>query len=177
MHGRLLCDWEFGSLSETTAAVDLVVVGRIVSVYVGRTVGTDGDRIPMAWMDVSVDEVLKGEPQSRKEGIISIELEPTIEPGWDKILANVPEHQHVFFLMNEEQHRFREALPPFDAQLDRYTYFRPNDQAVLRLVSGRLWLIEPDQLTRGRYPSELQGQPFSDVRAAILASVADSDSP
>jgi hypothetical protein len=158
MHGQQLWDWEFESLADAVETVDAIVVGRVLSVYIGRTIDPNGEAIPMIWIDVAIDDVLKGEPRSRDPGVVSIELEPIVEPSWVDIQANLPDGEHIFFLMNEEQHRQREGLPPFDSKLDPFTYFRPNDQAVLRIAEDSVWLIEPEQLAEGRYPEGLQGQ-------------------
>lgn len=176
MHAPGQYDFEFQGLQDMTDAVDVIVRGRIVELYIGQEVVRDegGPASPIAFIGVSLDEVIKGEPNVREDGRIEIRL---FTPGseWDWMLANVPDEEYLFFLLNESGWRQATGRPSRDPDLEAVTYFRPNDQSMLRNIDGHLAVmkaLETSCLFGGdRFPLQLNGEPFGEILADVRATI------
>lgn len=168
----------YDSLDEITRDVHLVVRGRIAEVKLGQFETFEGDfePIPILIGVVVVDEVIKGELKSRVPGRIEVSLDPPWRDWEDHLLPNIPRHDHLFFLMNDEQQRAEFGYEARDPANSPYLYWRPNGyQAVLRNIEGRIAIIEPEF---AEFPVLLDGTPFDavlqDVRlSAELAEAVD----
>ena len=175
---------QYESIEEITDAVHLVVRGQLTEIRLGsfryfeRRLGENsGDPnedplIPILIGVVRVDEVLKGTPMMRTPGFIEVSLDSPWK-GWEQDLRPlIPKETDVFFLMNDAQQRAEMGFPEDDPKTSPFLYWRPNgDQAVLRLVDGKVVVIEP---IIGRYPSELNGLPSEALLSAVdAASVSE----
>ena len=105
---------QYGSVAEMAASADLVVVGRISSIGLGRTWGSEdpADRLVALVLQVEIDEVLKGTPPAGADGIVSVEhavtsllpsqlREAVTERGLEldaSTFAEIPEDRAVWFL-------------------------------------------------------------------------------
>lgn len=163
----------YDSLDEITRDAHLVVRGRLVEVKLGKfeTFEGDFDPIPILIGVVAVDEVIKGEPRSRVPGRIEVSLDPPWRDWEDHLLPNIPRHEHLFFLMNDERQRAELGYEARDQANSPYLYWRPNGyQAVLRNIDGRIAIIEPEF---EEFPAALDGSSFD----AALEDVRMSAEP
>jgi hypothetical protein len=163
---------QYASVEEITHAVHLVARGHIVDIrtsafrYFERRIGENTDDpnedplIPILIGVVRVDEVLKGAPKMREPGYIEVSLDSPWK-GWESLRANLPNEDDVFFLMNDALQRSELGFPEDDPTTSPFLYWRPNgDQGVLRLIDGKVDVIEP---IVGRYPIELNGLPSDEL--------------
>ena len=143
---------------------DLVVVGRITALRPGEHVA--GYAVTRATL--TLDEVLKGEPQTLVTGTVTLQL-PPVEAPW---LAEetMPSHRNLLFLFYVPAFLERLGQPEEEQVEELYDYVPMHGtQAVIRDIGGtaRDILIPPDE----RFPDEFEGQPFAEVvdRARRLA--------
>jgi hypothetical protein len=128
----------------------------------------------VAFASFEIIEVLKGSPVSTTPGRIEVRLFP---PGseWETIQANVPEDDYLLFLYNEADWRAATGRPSIDPELEAMTYFRPNDQALLREIDGSVSTIKFYRTAcehgLDRFPLTVEGVPFED----LLQEVRDLD--
>lgn len=68
---------QYGSVEEMAASADLVVLGSIESLGLGRTWGSEDptDRVVSLVLQVKIDEVLKGKPIAGVTDVVSVERE------------------------------------------------------------------------------------------------------
>jgi len=78
----------------------------------------------------------------------------------DELQANIPDHRHLFFLLNAGRSAQRHERPQEEWEERRYTYLLPNFQAVLRDIDGQVRRVPmaPDDLAG--FPSGLEGDDF-----------------
>lgn len=165
-----LYGYNYDSLADISQSVHAIVRGRIAALRVGDFMPYEGEAVPIPILiaTVTIDEVLKGELESRTGTTIEVSLDPPW-PEWEsQLLPSLPAHDHLFFLMNDAQQR-AELGYPARADNERYLYWRPNgDQAVLRIIDGKVAVIEPEP---GRYPESLHGTPVEQVTDTIEAAL------
>ncbi len=105
---------QYASVEEMAASADLVVVGSIESIAVGRTWGSEDptDRLVSLVLQVKIDEVLKGKPLPGASDIVSVERtmtsfspdtlrESLTDRGLkidDSTFAEIPKGRAVWFL-------------------------------------------------------------------------------
>ncbi len=105
---------QYGSIGEMAASADLVVLGSIESIGVGRTWGSEDptDRLVSLVLQVEIDEVLKGEPITGVSDVVSVErivtsfLPDTLRESLtdqglkidDSTFAEIPRGRAVWFL-------------------------------------------------------------------------------
>jgi hypothetical protein len=105
---------QYGSVEEMAASADLVVLGSIESIGVGRTWGSEDptDRLVSLVLQVKIDEVLKGEPIEGAGDVVSVEhavtsfLPDTLRESLtdqglkidDSTFAEIPRGRAVWFL-------------------------------------------------------------------------------
>jgi len=162
-----LYDEEFESLSEMYEAVHVVLRGRIAGAYIGQEIiDEDGPPIPLAFISITTGEILKGIPASVTAGQVEVRLWPA-GSNWDEIRNDLPDEEYLFFLYNDAEHRSDHDLPSDDAELEATTYFRPNDQAVIRELDGVVSTFEyfaaACQYGMDRFPLGLEGAAFEEV--------------
>lgn len=164
--------FRYASIAEMTNAVHLVVTGRVVGIDRGTFHPYEANPLegvsPQAYdvmlLVIEVDEVLKGEPVERAPGLLQIRL-----PGGDPevLEANIPTHEHLFFLMNDGQWRLDLGYRLWDEETERMTYVRPNPfQSVIRNIDGLVNVIRPyhpDGESADYWPLELDGVLYADV--------------
>ena len=134
---------EYDTLGSIVKDVDLIVVGTIANVYMAD-VKTTNTTWPSIWAQFQVEEVLKGSPVSRSPGFIDVVL--TSSPAWQWAEGNVPDEQMVLFLMNEEAYRARVGQESVDRDVEHFEYWRPDEQAVVRNVDGKVGVIDTDRM-------------------------------
>lgn len=167
--------YNFDSLGAMINGSDLVVRGRIVEVRQGREVVFPDDVAVVADLKfiiatVAVDEVLKGDVQTRTPGTLEIELwlpQPTM---YEQVRANVPGHDHLFFLLNVALESRRWDQEPNDG--DEHTYALTNLQGILRNIDGVTRGLDREEPEA--FSAALEDDPFEEVvdRARSLAETA-----
>ena len=165
-----LYNFEYESLNDITADVDLIIMGRIESVYRAPE-KTGPEEFDYIWATVAVEDVLKGEPVTRTPGTVEVLLWPS--GPWKRVSENVPSESALFFLMNEAAHLLRRGETIRDPEWAQYVYWRPNDQAVLRDFGGRISVIARDEVIdewgADRFPLPLDGRPFDQIVSQVAA--------
>lgn len=157
-----------------TRGVDVVVRGRITGTRLmafGAFAG-DAGHAQIVFGVVTVDEILKGAPELH-EGTIEI-----AGLGWTEIPPeDLPEHEHVFFVVEDAVVVPEAGVTPRDWGIHSY-YARPNGyQAVLRDIGGKIRLINGPrgwQEAFGPFPSGLDGDVFDDVVERIRVIVREA---
>jgi len=168
---------EYGFEYDTPASivkdVDLIVLGRIAGVYTGD-IHTTEKTWPSIWARFEIDDVLKGNPVSRTPGFVDVML--TSSPAWSFASSNVPDEQVVVFLMNEEANRARVGEAPTEPELEHYEYWRPDEQAVVRNIGGKVGVIDAERMRidygSDVFPMTVLGDDFDATVSAIKKVVA-----
>lgn len=145
--------WHWDSLEAITADVDIVVRARAI-----RVENRNDDRYDqnVAVITFAVDEVLKGQPISRVDGTVDMVSYDAGGDQW-RLRSNMPDGEHLLFLMNLSD------VESDSRQDDRYSYFLPSYQAVLRGIDGLVVLFSEQDIESNTFPHELGGRPFDDV--------------
>jgi hypothetical protein len=163
----------YESLSEITAATHLIVRGHVTGAREGYfyPYGGGSDQIPITVGLFTIDEILKGQPESRQPGVIEVaELADT-----ETTSANLPSDGVLLFLMNEAQQRAEAGNPLTDPEQERYTYLRPNGyQCVLRNWNGRVIVTDRNEIEG--FPEALHGTDFAAVIDEVRELVSEPDS-
>lgn len=155
---------EIVSMKAGIQEADVVVVGRITALHPGEHVA--GYAVTRATL--TLDEILKGEPQTPVIGTVTLQLPPVEEPWLAE--ETMPAHRNLLFLFYVPAFLERLGQPEKEQAEELYDYILMNgSQAVIREIAGmaRDILIPPDE----RFPAEFEGQPFDEVvaRARRLA--------
>lgn len=168
----------YDSLEDITRAVHLVIRGRVTGFQPGQIHPFASDLGPRQTIFgiVTVDEVLKGEPQMKVPGTVLV-----AELGWpDMTLADLPSGEAIFFLMNYAQQREEDGVAPSADENDRFYYARPNGyQAVLVNLGGRVEVpADPaddwPSSFPSKFPARLDGVAFDEVAASVRDIVGDT---
>lgn len=172
----LALDVKFESLAELSARSDLIVRGRIADLFVGEEwVFAEGEpAVPLVYVTVAIDDVLKGAPVSRNSGRVEILMYP-VETGFDPAAHPPPSEEYVWFLIYEPTWRIGLGKPPVTSAIGPFAYFRPNfHQSVFRNQDGAVAVPLLDQI-KGAYgdntfPVVLDGADFDVFLSNILES-------
>lgn len=144
-----------------TGDVDLVVVGRLVNAAPGGTVvAPEGGGLSHLSATVTIDEVLKGTPESLIPGEIHLRFILPNADDTEAIIESVPTERQLLFLVNLGAAAARHGQPPVAQEEGRYTYYLPNFQAVL-LDSAGLAKRPPVPVEDANdFPAALEGEAF-----------------
>jgi hypothetical protein len=160
-----LSNFEYDSLEDITREVDLVVVGRITDVFVKPVLTGNGESIDNIFGHLAYDDVLKGVPNTTKQGEILVQLWRS--GPFETVKANIPDELDLFFLINDAAHLARIGEESRDPEAAAVTYWRPNDQAVIRNIDGYVNVVAKDDIEQewgpDRFPLHLDGRPFEEV--------------
>lgn len=177
--------FEATSLADASRQADVIVIGRISNLYVGEYWRIDENTkpIPLAYVSVEIDEVLKGEPISRESGFVEVQM-GAAGNNLDEIRATLPGHAHLWFLMYGPDWSGRELEPQRSSEMAPFEYFATNDQqGVLRDIDDVTRVVRPEWIAEAYgsdyFPLPLEGTSFDlmveQVRA--LSSVSVEVSP
>ena len=172
--------WDYNSLEDMTADVDLVVRGRITGVYVGEMWRFNDFEPPAPHIYASVEltEVLKGLPLSRIPGAIEVTL-AVVGFEFDVDALQIPSEEYLWFLRHDAGWRAEIGKPPVQSAIAPFAYFRPNfHQTVLRNEGGAIGIIRKNDVVNAYgnriFPLGLEGRTFAntlaDVRSAVIAA-------
>ncbi len=162
---------EFGavSLADVTRQADLIIRGRVTDIYIGEywRMKSREKLLPLVYVRVEIDEVLKGEPASRTAGFVEAQIGSSPD-DLDQVRATIPEHGNVWFLMygpNWDERRFE---PQRSSEMAQYAYFVFNFwQGILRGINGEVRVMQPDSvaadLGRDFFPLPLNGMEFEQI--------------
>jgi hypothetical protein len=160
----MIADRFWDSAGAMARQVDLVVLAHPVAVKVRSASSYLTSDITV--FEVAIDEVLRGTPVTRHDGLI--ELEMYYGPPPDAGLG-LPTNQHLMFLRNVAA-RNEEYGQPATA-IDHYSYNFPSlYQNLLVEVEGEVFVPAVDLIRRDRerdFPAELHGRSFEEVLAHV----------
>lgn len=170
---------DFESVNDIADYAHVIVRGRILTVqeafFVPYEVVDATERMPILVATVAVDEVLKGEVESRTSGALELALDPAW-PDWEESLASsIPRDEHLFFLVNEAQQKRELGYEALDPVNSPYRYWRPNrDQAVLWNDGG---MVAINESQRGRYPLPVADMEYAGLLAALRSHLQTEEAP
>lgn len=147
------------SLEEITSQSDLVVRGTISDLYSRRTVGWD-----VAYVTISIAEVLKGDPVSREAGTVEAQIGFGSSADLDELRSNLPVHDHLWFLVHESTRD-----PGGNLAEESKTYYPTDYQqvSVLRDIGGTVEVVMPEAIanaySRRQFPVPLDGTSFEEL--------------
>jgi hypothetical protein len=168
------------SVRDATELADLVIRGSITDLYIGEQwIGApDEPGEPMAYIKVQIDEVLKGEPESRSEG--SVEVQFGFGYGeFDTLAAEpMPTGEYVWFLLHEATRRENDGRPPRVSEIFPFAYYIPNEvQGVVLNANGAAEVVLADRFEgswgTARFPMTIRGQNFESV-VDVVRSLIES---
>ena len=139
------------SLAEIAQASDLVIRGAIAGAY-SRWRGGDAYD---SYVQVSIAEILKGEPVYRGADTVDVGISYLSSDIESQELGGLPSHDHLWFLVGEEE---REG---------RYYTTDYVQVSVLRDIGGVVEVIWPEAIagaySRDQFPVPLDGTSFEDL--------------
>lgn len=158
--------FQYGSLREITEDSHLIVLGHVTGIERGTIEPFDpaleGVGRPTVFGLVTIDEVLKGNPQTFAPDMIRV-----ARLGWSGAENQLPTEQVILFLKNYAQMREEGGAPPADDGADAFQYARPNEyQAVLRVFDGVIEIVDgPRAWTDALrpFPAAVDGEPLEDL--------------
>ena len=171
-------DWEYESLADIARHSDLVVVGRLVDVYVGEVWkgAADDPGSPLVYGRVEIDEVVKGEPVSRAEGSVEMQLELVGDDWQPPDQSAIPSGEAIFFLLYDPRVSKSEGRPPRSTEIAPYSYFRQAPESVVRSIGGNVSLIEPGNMAEAYgqdyYPLQYEDENFDQFLDEVRAAAA-----
>jgi hypothetical protein len=164
-------EYEYTSLDEMAAEAHLIIHGRVVGLQHGLAHPYNdwppyGTTIAL----VEIVETLKGQPNTRVEGIIQVQ-----NLGWGMTDADLPGDEVVLFLFNDAALRKEYGVGLSDPENQPFRYVRPNPyQTALRIIDGEFRFLRPGRTDRGYrqlFPAELDGRKVeslvNDIRKAV----------
>lgn len=163
---------EIESLSGGFSGADLVVVGRFTEAAFEHDPALDelGD-YPLAGATFTIEQVLKGQPETEVEGTIRVQFNPVVDTQLVQQL--MPTHQHVLFLFYVPSFLERLNQPPDEQERYRYRYMLMHGkQGVIRNVSGTTRVL--DARNPNRFPAGFEGVPFDVVLETIRLAAPEA---
>ena len=142
------------SLEEITSQSDLVVRGTIIDLY-SRNQGI----YQLAYLRVSITEVLKGEPMSRDDGTVEVQIGLGSSSDLEELRSTLPRHDHLFFLVHDDD--------------NEYSYYTTDYEqvSVLRDIGGVVEVITPEAIAGAysarHFPVPLDGTSFEELIARV----------
>ena len=169
------------TLEDATDLADIVIRGSITDLYIGEQwIGAkDEPGEPLAYVAVEIHDVLKGEPESRTEGLVEVQFGFGFrESDFDAIAsAPMPEGDYLWFLIDESKFREKKDQAPRDSEIAPFAYFIPNEvQGVVLEANGSAEVVLADRFESawgtGRFPMTIRGGSFESVIDQIRTLVA-----
>jgi hypothetical protein len=174
-------DWMFESVEDLVDFADLIVLGRISRAHIGEDwlFHPDEPAQPFLYAQITIDEVLKGDPVSREPGSVEFQLTILGLDGQPPHPSSVPGNQALFFLVHEATYRQQVGLPPRSPGIAPYAYFDPAPEAVMRNIDGVVRLVKPDEMSdvygTDYYPLSLEGSSFAELVVRIREVVVEAE--
>ena len=160
------------SLRDATELADLIVTGSIGDLYIGEQwiVSKDEPTQPFAYLEVHIDEVLKGAPESRTENSVEV----MFGLGYPKsafVAASaepMPTGTYLWFLIDESHQRDENGLPPRESDIAPFAYFIPNEvQGLVLNANGVAEVVLADRFEdiwgTARFPMTVRGESFESL--------------
>ncbi len=146
--------WDWNTLKGMATDAEVIVRGRAIAIK-GRFDRKYNQSTAVITFEIT--ELLKGHPMSRVDGTVDLLSYEGDGDSWS-LKSNLPGGEHLLFLMNVG------GVEGADATEDeRYSYFLPSYQTVLRELDGRLSLFDVQDQGPGIFLNALDGRPFEDV--------------
>jgi hypothetical protein len=149
----------YDGLEEMARSADVVVVGRIERIGVGRTIGVSYP-ITLAELTVVVDVAVKGAESGDR---LALEM---ILPRPDRIGAlqdSIPSERALFFLRDKYQLVKGEDLTEEEKARERGRFAFVNDQqGIIRDLAGTARVL-PGAALEDQFPAPLDGEDFKTV--------------
>lgn len=173
------------SLAEEVGYADLIVRGQIADLYIGEYWRTarDEDPMPLAYVSVRVDQVLKGKPAWRTPGFVEVQM-GFAGPDLESLRAALPAEEYVWFLKGPEGYGGRDLPPQNQSELAPFSYVRTNDyQGVLGNIDGKVNPVGGADLADAygpdHFPLLLKGTDFASFARDVqqLAPAAPTTTP
>jgi hypothetical protein len=179
----VLSEFQAESLADITDQADLIIRGKVADLYVGEYWRglPEEEPFPLAYVRVEVIEVLKGEPASRVPGYVEVLLGSGGD-DLDELLATIPSHDHLWFLMHGLKWDERIYEPQRSSELAQYAYFVFNfHQGLLRDIDGVVAVMRPEYVAGYGgpefYPLPIDGSDFASVVEQVRELVESTEGP
>ncbi len=164
---RTFLDFDFASLADVTDEADLIIRGHMTKLYIGEhwVFNEEDAPVPLSYMTIQIDEVLKGVPVSLTPGFVEMMYEYP-DPGWaPPPPETLPAGENLWFLKYDAAYWQLRGLPPRQSAIAPFAYFLPNhDQTVLRKIDGHVSVIRAADLAEifgeDLFPVPLDGQNY-----------------
>lgn len=171
----------YETLGEMTKAADLVVVGHVTGIDRSRTAGKpiDSDHpdvsvLNFVTMSVVIDETVKGEAQSKEQGVIAVEELIPNAGRFDELAPNLPSESALFFLQNGAAAAARNGHPPAYQEQWLYSYVLLSPpQALIRNVDG---IVRVRVGWHYPFPNNIDGTSFDELLSKTR-SIAQAVAP
>jgi hypothetical protein len=163
----------FQSLVDMVQKSDLVIRGRVTDVYIGEIWhgAADDPGEPLTYIRITIDDLLKGKPVSRKPGSVEVQFQlagpdaPAPDPTF------LPGDESLFFLIHDASYIQANGGKPRNSDIAPFAYFHQSPETVIRNTAGLAHLIEPELIedAYGRdYPAlALEGMDFEALVAQV----------
>ncbi len=164
------------TVADANELAHVVVVGQISDLYIGEQwIGSpDADPQPLAYVTVTVSEVLKGEPVSMTDGAVEVQFGFGFnEDDFERVASGpMPSGDYIWFLIHEATHREEGGRPPRDSEIAPFAYFIPNEvQGVVLDADGLIEVPLHDRFEGSwgteKFPMSIRGQDVADVLEQI----------
>lgn len=153
--------WNWNSLRGMAADAQVIVRGQAITVE-GRFDRKYNQHVAVITFEIV--ELLKGQPMSRVEKTVDLLSYDGDGNSW-RLRSNLPDGEHLLFLMNVGDVEGADATED-----ERYSYFLPSYQTVLREIDGRVVLF--DAQTATEFLERLDGRPFEEVVGDVRGLVS-----
>lgn len=174
------------TLEDATDLADIVIRGSITDLYIGEQwIGAkDEPGEPLAYVAIEIHDVLKGEPESRTEGLVEVQFGFGFRGSDFEAIASepMPEGDYLWFLIDESEFRETKGQPPRDSEIAPFAYFIPNEvQGVAIDANGFAEVVLADRFERSwgtdLFPMTVRGHSFEEVVNQIRNLVEAATKP
>jgi hypothetical protein len=153
-------------LRQAIRQADLIVIGRLAGTPEAGSVGG----FAVSRVTIEIEEILEGEPQTRREGSVVLQVLPLDTNETEGI---TPNERTLFFLAYVPALLERLGRPPEELQREKYDYVLVDGiigplrefDGVARALETRL----PDY-----FPAMFEGESFEDVLTRIREAIANT---
>lgn len=156
----------YETLDEMTGSADVVVHARVTRVGLGRTFGSEIDKVYYAKLLLDIVKVLAGSPDANESSLI-LELllpGPEVLEELDRYLIG---DEGIFFLRNKGREAAAQGWNAEAQEQERRYYRFVSSQGLFLSADGITAIpLYPDE----GFPAELAGMDFTDATQAVEAA-------
>lgn len=149
--------YAYDSMAEISRDSHLILTGRVTDLRGGEVIGP----LQFVYVTVAIGEVLYGTPMTHTDGTVELRLYVTEGTELGAVQAMIPQHRHLFFLLNGGEAAEEYGRPPEEQDRWRYSYLPAGRGGVIRDIDGQargLRLEDP-----AAFPAGVEGDAFEDV--------------